>query len=179
MATGSLKSYCLFCFVTLWKPNVLEINKKKQMRSQLIPIVYRGNLTSSKNLSWRLWNSSGTHWKHVAVDKRGCKFVEHCFMVRGIRVSWLWVCKYTQQSYLDWKKPGYIIDKIQSRWGFIKDKYSGPYLLRQTMNGSRCLEMLRNYVWPIVFEQKGLERMISCKLKHRPAFTYTFELGLK
>lgn len=63
-------------------------------------------------------------------------------------------------------KPGYTIEKMQSRpkvtvWcGFTKDKFIGPYLLRQTMNGDRYLEMLRNYVWPVVSEWEGAERII-------------------
>jgi hypothetical protein len=50
--------------------------------------------------------------------------------------------------------PGMTIEKIESQpkvvvWcGLISTRFVGPYLLCNTMDGERYLEMLQNYVWP-------------------------------
>lgn len=62
--------------------------------------------------------------------------------------------------------PGYTTEKLQLQpkvtlWcGFTKDKFVAPYLLYQTMNGDRYLEIIRNYVWPIISEWEEAEGII-------------------
>jgi hypothetical protein len=58
------------------------------------------------------------------------------------------------------------IEKIASQpkvvvWcGFTSNRFIGPYLLCDTMNGERYLEMLQNYVWPEISQWENIEELI-------------------
>jgi hypothetical protein len=53
--------------------------------------------------------------------------------------------------------PEVTMEKLQSRpkvtvWcGMTATRIIGPYLLRDTMNAEHYLQMLEDYVWPIIF----------------------------
>jgi hypothetical protein len=68
--------------------------------------------------------------------------------------------------YWDDQDPGMTIEKIASQlkvvvWcGFTSTRFAGPYLLCDTMNGERYLEMLQNYVWPEISQWENIEELI-------------------
>ncbi|CAF4646489.1 unnamed protein product [Rotaria sp. Silwood1] len=64
------------------------------------------------------------------------------------------------------KDPGMTIERMQSQpkilvWcGFTSTEFIGPYLLRDTMNGERYLEMLESFVWPTISQWNNIDELI-------------------
>ncbi|CAF1436544.1 unnamed protein product [Adineta steineri] len=50
--------------------------------------------------------------------------------------------------------------KIVVWCGFISTKLIGPYILHDTMNGERYLEMLQNFVWPVISQWNNIDELI-------------------
>ncbi|CAF5152417.1 unnamed protein product, partial [Rotaria sp. Silwood1] len=64
------------------------------------------------------------------------------------------------------KDPGMTIERMQSQpkilvWcGFTSTEFIGPYLLRDTMNGERYLEMLESFVRPTISQWNNIDEPI-------------------
>ena len=62
--------------------------------------------------------------------------------------------------------PEVTVEKMQNRpkvtvWcGMTATRVIGPYLLRDTMNAERCLQMLEDYVWPIVSGWENIDELV-------------------
>ena len=69
--------------------------------------------------------------------------------------------------------PEVTVEKMQNRpkvtvWcGMMATRVIDPYLLRDTMNAERYLQMLEDYVWPIVFGWEKSMNLFSCTMAHR------------
>ncbi|CAF5188456.1 unnamed protein product, partial [Rotaria sp. Silwood1] len=63
-------------------------------------------------------------------------------------------------------EPGMTIERMQSQpkilvWcGFTSTEFIGPYLLRDTTNGERYLEMLESFVWPTISQWNNIDEPI-------------------
>ena len=57
--------------------------------------------------------------------------------------------------------------KVTVWCGMTATMVIGPYLLHDTMNAERYLQMLEDYVWPIVFAGKTSMNLFSCTMAHR------------
>ena len=64
------------------------------------------------------------------------------------------------------KDPGKTVEKMQSQpkvvvWcRFTSTKFIGLYVLHDTMNGERYLEMLKNFVWPVISQWNNIDELI-------------------
>jgi len=62
--------------------------------------------------------------------------------------------------------PKVTVEKMQNRpkvtvWcGMTATRVIGPYLLRGTMNAERYLQMLEDYVWPIVSGWENIDELV-------------------
>ena len=62
--------------------------------------------------------------------------------------------------------PEVMVEKMQNRpkvtvWcGMTATRVIGPYLLRGTMNAERYLQMLEDYVWPIVSGWENIDELV-------------------
>ena len=50
--------------------------------------------------------------------------------------------------------------KVTVWCGMTATRDIGPYLLRDTMNAGRCLQMLEDYVWPIVSAGENIDELV-------------------
>ena len=64
------------------------------------------------------------------------------------------------------------------RCGMMATRIIGPYLLRDTMNAERYLEMLENYVWPKVAVWENIDDLIFVQDGVPPHFTLTIHVRL-
>jgi len=50
--------------------------------------------------------------------------------------------------------------KVTMWCGMMATRVIGPYLLRYTMNAERCLQMLEDYMWPIVSGWENIDELV-------------------
>lgn len=75
--------------------------------------------------------------------------------------------------------PEFTVEKLQTRpkvtvWcGMTATKLIGPYLLRDTMNADRYLQMLQDYVWPTISQWENIDDLIFMQDGAPPHFALT------
>ncbi|CAG4985761.1 unnamed protein product [Parnassius apollo] len=63
------------------------------------------------------------------------------------------------------------LSKVTVWCGMTPCQVIGPFLLEETMNGERCLNMLENRVWPALSTFDNIENMIFMQDRAPPHFT--------
>jgi len=72
--------------------------------------------------------------------------------------------------------PEVTVEKMQNRpkvtvWcGMTATMVIGPYLLRDTMNAERCLQMMEDYAWPIVSGWENIDELVCMQDGAPPHF---------